>query len=152
MKLKRFNVGDPVLVGSEKICAEVIHVDKTTDLYCVVTRGNKIFDVCEASLVEDETRVRRYITRALFADRVKELYEQYMQENDWRKFSENVPTEFLDAYAESMTSYATSTVYYEAKAAVIGVFHSLSKQHEHMKSPLFVKLKNKAKRLICVGM
>ena len=151
MKTKKFNVGDPVLVDREGLCAEVIHVDKTTDLYCVVTREGKIFDVCEASLVEDETRVRRYITRVLFADRVKELYEQYMQENDWRKFGENIPTEFLDAYAKSMTSYATSGVYYEAKAAVIGVFHSLSKQHEHMKSPLFVKLKNKAKRLICVG-
>ena len=74
-----------------------------------------------------------------------------MQEKDWAKLGKDIPFEFLDNYSKTVAEYKITNVYYSAKAAVVGVFYSLSQQHEHIKDPVFIRLKKMAKLLICVG-
>ena len=151
MKTKKFSVGTPVLILHEQIPAEIVASFDGSNAYCLITEDKRIYDVHEESLIENTVRERRYITKKLFVERVKDLYESYMKEGDWEKLENTIPTQFLDDYARSIAEYRMVDIYYAAKAAICGIFSSLSRQHDHIHDSRFKKLKALAKRLICVG-
>ena len=153
MKKAQISVGTMIRLKDSGPMAPLYEVANNLDdsTITVLTPTGNVCDFLKAEVIVLEDEKLYQNSSKFFAQYIEDLYKEYMKPKDFEKIVKEMSGVFNDSYLKEVAEQKSTTTFGTAKCVMMGVFKSLSNQHQWIKSSeRWGRLLRKALQTVCV--
>ena len=153
MKKAQISIGTMVRLKDSGPMAPLYEVANNLDdnTISVLTPTGNVYDFLKSDVIVPEGEELYQNSSKFFAQNLEDLYRTYMYTEDFEKITREMSRVFLDSYLKEVAEGKNTTTFGTAKCVMMGVFQSLSNQHQCIRSSeRWGKLLRKALKTISI--
>ena len=153
MKKAQISVGTMVRLKDSGPLAPLYEVANNLDdnTITVLTPTGNVYDFLKKDVIVPEDEKLYQNSSKFFAQNLEALYQEYMKSKDFEKIVKEMNSVFNDSYLKEVAEQKNTTTFGTAKCVMMGVFLSLSKQHQWIRSSeRWGRLLRKALKTVCI--
>ena len=136
MKKAQISVGTMIRLKDSGPMAPLYEVAGNLDdnTISALTPTGNVYDFLKVDVTVPKNEKMYQNSSKFFAHLLEDLYRTYMTTEDFEKIVREMSLVFLDSYLKEVSETKQTSNFGTAKCVMMGVFQSLSKQHQWIKS------------------
>ena len=153
MKKAQISVGTMIRLKASGPMAPLYEVANNLDdnTISALTPTGNVYDFLKSDIIVPENEKMYQNSSKFFAHILEDLYRTYMHTEDFEKITREMSSVFLDSYLKEVSDSKYTSNFGTAKCVMMGVFQSLSNQHQWIRSSeRWGKLLRKALKTISI--